>query len=81
MQFSNNGEIEWVRTVGGIGTDRIQSVCATSEEGYILAGKFWSEVIQIGEYTITNSDSSIDLIIKCNKFGEIEWSNKKASSV
>ena len=81
IKYSENGEVEWARSVGGSGTDRITLVAATSDGGYIAGGHFFSSSIQVGDYTLTNSSSNSDgIIIKYSENGEVEWARSIGGS-
>lgn len=58
-----NGNVEWSKTFGGKGLDRLYAVLPTSEGGYFLAG-----------YTTTNSAGGLDIwVIRTNAKGELLW--------
>ena len=73
IKYSENGEVEWARSVGGGYDDSIESVVATSDGGAIVGGDFKSSSIQVGEYTLTNNGSYDVMIIKYSENGEVEW--------
>ena len=66
IKYSREGEVEWIRSVGGSDDDRITSVASTSDGGIIAGGYFDCDEIQVGEYTLTNSSSGLSdgMIIK-----------------
>ena len=76
IKYSESGEVEWAKAIGGSSSDHINSVLETSDGGYIVGGYFYSTEIDIGNgVTLTknsNSTSSSDaIIIKYDKNGEI----------
>ena len=73
IKYSATGEVEWARSVGGSNSDYIQSVATTEDGGYIAGGYFYSDEIQVGEYTLTNSGGRDGMIIKYSSTGEVEW--------
>ncbi len=76
IKYSSDGEVEWATSVGGDNSDNIMSVALTTDGGYIAAGSFTSNSIQVGEHTLTNNgreDSSDGMIIKYSSDGEVEW--------
>ena len=75
IKYSASGEVEWARSVGGNDDDYIQSIVPTSDGGYVAGGYFSSSEIQVGEYTLTNSnkDTSDGIIIKYSTEGKVEW--------
>ena len=62
----------YVESIGGISSDEITSVAATSDGGYIVGGYF-SESIQVGNETLTSNGNEDGLIIKYASNGEVEW--------
>ncbi len=76
IKYNNNKEIEWAKSVGGNSYDKITSVVATNDGGYIVVGKFTSSNINLeNDLKLTNSGngSTDGMIIKFNIKGEIEW--------
>ena len=73
IKYNREGEVEWVRRVGGDDDDSINSVAATSDGGIIAGGKFSSRSISVGDYTLTKNGYDDGMIIKYNEEGEVEW--------
>ena len=73
IKYSAEGEVDWVRSVGGSSDDTINSVAATSDGGYIAGGYFKSNRIQVGDYTLENKGSTDGMIIKYSAEGEVDW--------
>ena len=73
IKYSAEGEVDWVRSVGGSDDDEIWSVAATSNGEYIAGGNFWSDEIQVGEYKLTNNGIWDGMTIKYGEEGEVEW--------
>ena len=80
IKYSSNGEVEWVRSIGGNSSDYIRSVFQTNDGGYIIGGSFKSRSIQIGEHTLTNNGSSDGMMIKYSSEGEAEWARSIGGS-
>ena len=60
--------------IGGTAYDIINSVASTSDGGYIAAGVFSDNSIDLGNGIIlTNKGSNDGMIIKYNSVGEVEW--------
>ena len=75
---------EWAMSIGGLGEEYINSVCATIDGGYIAGGYFKSDAIQVGEYNIKNKrdDGGSDgILIKYSSTGEIEWINSVSGNI
>ena len=83
IKYDKEGEVEWATSVGGTGAngasiDGIHSVVETNDGGYIAGGYFNSEVIQLGDYTLTkngNDNRQDALLIKYNSKGGVEWAS------
>ena len=73
IKYSSEGEVEWAKEIEGSGWDNIKSVASTRDGGYIAGGYFDSSSIQVGDYTLTNSDYYDGMIIKYDANGEVEW--------
>lgn len=69
LDIENN--IEWQRTIGGDFNDRLFTVRATADEGYILGGDSNSN---ISAEKSENARGNYDLwVVKLNNQGDIEW--------
>ena len=88
IKYSAEGEVEWVRKIGGISSDQISAVAVTNDGGYIVGGSFESGTIQLGKETLTNnsnirygSDYYADgLVVKYSAEGEVEWAKNIGGS-
>ena len=80
IKYSEEGEVEWARSVGGSGGDYIYSVASTSDGGVIAGGYFYSSSIQVGDYTLTNNGSYDGMLIKYSASGEVEWARSVGGS-
>ncbi len=69
--FSQAPPIQWQRTIGGSGDDRLSTLQQTSDGGYIAAGFSGSGVS--GEKTEPNRGEIDFWIIKLSASGAIEW--------
>ena len=79
IKYSNIGEIEWVKNIGGSSGDSISSVASTSDGGYIVGGTFGG-TIQVGDYTLTSNGALDGMIIKYASSGEVEWARNAGGS-
>ena len=83
IKYSNTGEVEWARRVGGSSNDEIASVATTSDGGYVVGGWFGSTGIQVGDYTLTSAGNSDGMVFKITPIygaaeqSEIEVLNKR----
>ncbi len=77
---SEEWEIEWVDQIGGSYTDRITSVAATADGGYIAGGYFKETITLSDGETLTSKGDYDGLIIKYNREGQIEWTEQIGGS-
>ena len=64
----------WAKGIGGTNTDYITSVSETSDGGYIVGGKFYSDSIDLENGIILENKGSYDgMVIKYSQSGEVEW--------
>ena len=76
IKYSNEGEVEWARRIGGENDDEITSVAETSDGKIIAGGYFESDSIQVGDYPLMNSGESDGILIKYSSIGEVEWARR-----
>ena len=79
IKYNSTGEVEWADSFGGIYNDYINSVASTRDGG-ILVGGYSENIIQVGDYQLTNNGSSDGLIIKYSSEGEVEWAKSFGGS-
>ena len=60
------------RTVGGSGSDAINTIAKTSDGGYVAGGSF-SGTMQVGDYEVTSQGSTDGILIKYDAFNNVEW--------
>jgi len=65
-----NGDIQWLRNVGGTNMDWVNSVSTTSDNGYIITGVTQSNN---GDFIDNNGDRDA-FILKMDADGNTEWS-------
>ena len=82
IKYSGEGAVEWARSVGENDEEYITSVAVTNDGGVIVGGYFYSDEIQVGEYTLTNSSEyyADGMIIKYSAKGEVEWARSVGGS-
>ena len=78
IKYSLNEDIEWVKTLGGNGSEYIESVIETSDGGYLVGGYYFSSKIEFDNGTIITgkSSSASGMVIKMSSNGVIEWVKK-----
>ncbi|MGZ4035404.1 MAG: T9SS type A sorting domain-containing protein [Bacteroidia bacterium] len=76
VKLDSAGNIEWQNSFGGTNSESSQSIQQTTDEGYIVAG--YSES---NDGDVTGSHGGGDCwILKCNKFGALQWEKSLGSS-
>ena len=85
LKYNSNGEIDWIKRIGGTRIDEITSVTETSDGDYIVVGSFNSTHIDLedGISLDHNNYSSGDddgMIIKYSGNGKIKWARRIGES-
>ena len=77
IKYGSSGEAEWAKRIGGVYSERINSIAETKDGGYIVVGDFTGTSIDLGKgVSLTNkgsTGSSDGMIIKYSSSGEVEW--------
>jgi hypothetical protein len=69
-KFSNTGELEWQKAIGGTGQDAAYSILQTVDGGYAFVGT--TSAINSGQ--VNGVHGGFDIwAVKLNEFGIIEW--------
>ena len=76
IKLSEDGMLEWEKSLGGSNTDRLFKIILASDGGYILAGYSDSND---GDLTENSGDQDL-WIVKLNTEGEIVWQNSLGGS-
>ena len=71
LKLNSTGNIEWQKTIGGSGYDRLSSIQQTSDGGYILGGTSESNIS--GDKSENSRGSRDYWVIKLNDTGDIQW--------
>lgn len=77
VKISENGELVWVKSYGGDGNDYCNSVTATSDGGFIMAGSTKSST---GTFEGIGTSYENPFVMKCDANGNIQWCNVLKSS-
>ena len=72
IKYTKEGNLDFMRIIGGIEYDSIETIDSTKDGGIIVGGRY-DEAIQIGNYTLTSCDGDAGMVIKYNSKGDIEW--------
>jgi PKD repeat protein len=71
LKIDSMGQIQWDKTFGGTSSDRLQSICKSSDGGYILGGYSASGIS--GDKTQPNILQYDFWIVKLDSFGSKQW--------
>ena len=71
-KFSSNGTVEWVRSGGGVASDRIYGV-GCNEQGEILTGGIFQSAGHFGPLVLTSRGMSDAFIAQYSPDGELRW--------
>ena len=84
IKYSNTGEAEWAKVIGGVYNDQINSVVGCSNGGCIVGGQIYSSSIDLGNGNVlTNKNSIRGMILKITdqmgvpEIQELEVTNKR----
>lgn len=72
-KITENGNLQWNKTIGGDSWDVLFSLAQTNEGGYILGGYSYSNIS--GDKTENSQGQADYWVIKINSVGNIEWQN------
>lgn len=73
VKLNSSGNLEWQNTIGGNGSDYLQSINLTEDGGFILGG--FSKSGFSADKTENNLGGNDYWILKLTSFGEIVWQN------
>lgn len=71
IKLNAGGGIQWQKTIGGIGQDKLQSIIQTKEGGYLIGGT--SDSNKSGDKTTKDYGATDFWVVKTDEKGEIEW--------
>ena len=74
IKYNAEKEVEWAKVIAGTNNENIFSIAETTDGGYIAAGTFTSDSIDLGDGVTLNCKGSTDgMIVKYDSNGKIEW--------
>ena len=74
IKYSDEGDVEWAKSIGGTSYDDITSIKVTKDGGFIAGGGFYSGNLYLDNgMSLTNRGSRSGILIKYNAIGDIEW--------
>ncbi|MFT5724197.1 MAG: hypothetical protein ACI9JN_001314 [Bacteroidia bacterium] len=82
QKLNNNGELEWVKTIGGIQEDHGQCIAIDSKEEIIVGGSYSFEVDLDPGFakTLVSSNGLVDgFLVKLDKNGDLIWAREAKS--
>ncbi|MDP1621269.1 MAG: T9SS type A sorting domain-containing protein [Bacteroidales bacterium] len=71
-RFSLDGNLQWVKTMGGPGTEAGGTIYQDNSENIYISGIFHS-LATFGTITLTNNDKDDDFLAKCDNTGTVRW--------
>jgi len=71
VKLDKKGNIQWNKTIGGSGTEYIDNIVQTGDDGYILAGS--SDSYRSGEKSEDSRGFFDYWVVKLDKNGNIQW--------
>ena len=86
IKYGVDGKVEWSTSIGGTGSDYIQSVASTSDGGIVVGGRFTSSSITVGDYNLTNAEANQSypgedgMVIKYGADGSVQWATSIGES-
>ena len=82
IKYSERGEVEWGKMIGGDNSDEITCITETKEGGYLVAGYFQSSRIDLGNGVVIKSNGRYDgMLIKYDASGNVEWGKAVGGSL
>ena len=74
IKYDLEGNAEWARNILGSQYNDIESIAELPDKGYIIAGHFKMETLDLGNNIVLNNNGNTDgMIIKYDLDGNIEW--------
>jgi len=73
VKLDSSGSIVWQRSIGGSSYDWAYSVCQTNDDGYIVAGRSYSNDSDVSGHHGTPGDYPDYWVVKLDSSGSIEW--------
>lgn len=71
IKLTSNGETAWIKTLGGAYSDYAESIAATTDGGFVIAGD---------SHSSDASGSGDVMVAKFNSSGNVEWQKKYGGS-
>jgi hypothetical protein len=71
IKLDAGGGEQWQRTIGGVGNEKLSSICQTKDGGFLVGGSTYSE--KSGDKTEKGFGNSDCWIIKLDSEGNIGW--------
>ena len=75
-KYDSNGNLVWIKRIGGIYGDEIFSISSDNNGNIYLAGSFYSSVLYFESDSLEKQYGKSDFyIIKYNSLGYVDWAN------
>ena len=80
IKYDEKGIIQWAKKIGGIGNDEIEEVIQTSDNGYVVGGRFQNEINLENDITLKSNGYYDGMIIKYDENGVLQWAKSVGDS-
>ena len=78
VKYSKNGDRQWLKIIGGSGSDIFYAVEATPDGGFVTGGKTTSKD---GHFSGLSEEATKAFVVKFSSNGNIEWKNCLAGKI
>jgi hypothetical protein len=73
VKFDTNGNVIWVRSADGASIVYGNSVATYNNSYVYITGRYWSNTITFGSYTLTNNGGYDIFLVKYDSLGTVMW--------
>ena len=78
VKFSSKGERQWIKIIGGSGSDIIYAAEATPDGGFVIGGKSTSKD---GHFSNLGNMTTKAFVMKLDSKGNVEWKNALSGTI
>ena len=76
IKYNSNGEIEWVRSIGGSSDVNIKDILEANSGGYVVSLDIFSDNVYFDDVSLNLDDENHLLLVKYSEEGNVEWIKK-----